>query len=257
MQEVLGAADHPGAVPDQLQRDVRQRARHGTRQANTSRPNSNACSAVMSEPLPAAPSTATVARHRPATIRLRAGSCAAPAACRARTPRRSSRSHRCAAGGPDRRGRTRRRRRSQAPRASPGRPSAPSCAAASMPRAAPLTTVTPARASALPRSAACSRPSAVHLRAPTIATARVTSGSARRSHTARRAGRGSARAATGTRTPRHEPGARRLRSGGKCVRIQRAGEPPVAVAPGASASDVRERRRPWRVRRRGRSAVAA
>jgi hypothetical protein len=41
--------------------------------ANTSRPNSIACSAVIKEPLPLAPSTTTIARHNPATIRLRAG----------------------------------------------------------------------------------------------------------------------------------------------------------------------------------------
>ncbi len=41
--------------------------------AYTSRPNSIACSAVIIEPLPLAPSTTTVARLSPATIRLRAG----------------------------------------------------------------------------------------------------------------------------------------------------------------------------------------
>ena len=41
--------------------------------AKTSRPRSSACSTVIMEPLPGAPSTTTTARASAATIRLRAG----------------------------------------------------------------------------------------------------------------------------------------------------------------------------------------
>jgi hypothetical protein len=48
-----------------------------------------------------------------------------------------------------------------------------------MPRAAPLTTVTPASANPRPIAFAASRPEAVQRRAPTVATAEVTSGGVR------------------------------------------------------------------------------
>ena len=78
--------------------------------------------------------------------------------------------------------------------------SAPSCAAASMPRAAPLTTVTPASASPRPIACADSLPRAVHRRAPTTATPDVTSGGrAVRSRRSPRADRRSGGAGSGTR----------------------------------------------------------
>src|SRR5207253_152195 len=65
------------------------------------------------------------------------------------------------------------------PVARPERPrhavSAPRCAAASMPAARPLTTVTPAPASSRPSSSATRRPYSLARRAPTTATARSSS----------------------------------------------------------------------------------
>ena len=73
VQEVLGAADHPGAVPNQLQRTCASGLIPLAEPGERIPREPARAPAVMSEPLPAAPSTATVARHRPATIRLRAG----------------------------------------------------------------------------------------------------------------------------------------------------------------------------------------
>jgi hypothetical protein len=140
----------------------------------TSRAMSSASSAVIMEPLPRAPSTTTTALASPATIRLRAGkrngSGGVPGGYSLTTVASSasrSRSRRFDLGYttsiPDPRTAT----------VGPPARSAPSCAAASIPMAAPLMTHEPAAASAEPRSWAISRPAGLHVRLPTIATGRI------------------------------------------------------------------------------------
>jgi hypothetical protein len=140
--------------------------------ANTSRPHSPAWSTVMEDPLPDAPSTTTTARDIAATIRFRAGkrngSARVPGGYSLRMVPASamrSRSRRLLAGYA---------RSMPHPSTATVRPSArsaPPWDAASIPRAAPLTTTTPAAASPAPIAVATSEPYDVQFRAPTIATA--------------------------------------------------------------------------------------
>src|SRR5574341_985217 len=140
--------------------------------ANTSRPRSPAKPAVISAPLRSAASTTTTPSASAARVRLRTGKC--PGSARVpgahwetRAPRASmARASAWFSGGyttspPE-------------PRTATVRPpaaSAPRCAAVSMPRARPLTIVTPRAASAPASSSATATPYGVARRAPTIATA--------------------------------------------------------------------------------------
>ena len=111
---------------------------------------------------------------------------------------------------------TRRRARCRARRPRRRRASsAPSCAAASIPIASPLTTVTPARASTAPSSYASARPCGVAARVPTTAT--------RRRVERRRARRPRRAAPSGGRGDRRRSDSRRDPSTYTCVRAARRG----------------------------------
>ena len=136
----------------------------------TSRPASPASRAVMSEPERGAASTTTVPSDRPAMMRLREGKlrasgcvpggCSATSSARAETSSCNSRF----SGG----------KVTSIPLAMTpivfG--SAPTCAAVSMPRAKPETTVAPSAARSCARLRAKRQAAAEALRAPTIATHR-------------------------------------------------------------------------------------
>ena len=128
--------------------------------ANTSRPKSAAAPAVINAPLRSAASTTTTPRASPAMVRLRAGKFHASR----RRARRKLRHERAAALRSRRRARDSRADSSRSmpcPSTAIVRPpaaSAPRCAAVSMPRASPLTIVTPRAARSAARRSATSTP---------------------------------------------------------------------------------------------------